>query len=1021
MKTDISRSTFDSRKNYSGVRMQQGRVLVDADWNEQLDIQRFSERQVRADIIGRAGVPREDINLAAGDPGGFSIAPTESGGALSVSPGRIYVDGILCESQDGAGEVDPLGLKSANPGSPDAPAGVYLVYLDVWERAVHATEDPSIVDPALLVPDTAARSKIEWRLGALPWKSTDADFPAPGDCEDLLDGLRRSDAAMPRLGASVDPGALADGPCIVPAMAGYRGIENQLYRVEIHRGNQADATIKPTLKWSRENAAVVFAIESWSGLTVQLRDQGIDEKFSLGGGDLVEIVSVEREARGELSGPMARVERKPEEGPHAFKLEVLDHPAVYNKLAAAFQPGDAVYLRRWDHGVAAALDGGGVAIEEGAAIALEHGVQVRFEVGAHSYRTGDYWWVAARAANDRHGSGELLWPADPSDSAKPQFRPPEGIQHHYAPLNFVRVLADDGYRYALLENPEDETNFDCRKTFPPLSDIHADEVRFETGACQRIVNATNVQQAIDELCQNIHAGCEFVIHPERAWQQELAEFVKGRRAIHICVPPKTISLGAPIRFTGMEIVRISGAGRASLLDAGGGDAALIFENCRRVEVRDLAVRAGVEPNASKIAVKSNLPQGKGALRFLECAEVEVHDIFVGCAGHWQERTCCLYARAAQESAGGSESALNVTGCELRVGHRQQGIVAINMGRFLAQNNRIHVDRNDPAAAFELLANNASQRKQFIDRFFQAPTRKQHLNKDPSYQHLSVNAHQVGFQSDPTIPGGWEYFIAAAQPGDIDSRDDLLEFAKISLDTILFASKLRPKSAKIGAIHKRLLGEKSEILSRSKMPSKTVNAWQRWAKDVKNAVDRRAYGMGGIVVAGQKSRRVRVVQNDVEGFVCGVHIGLSDDKAKFYARNILVRDNFIEAQIPYGYNRERHAIFVGNFDTLAIDDNRLTLEQAHPNFPKEVDGIRIFGSPGSHLTIKGNAAIEFQPGIHTVFLDSARDISSHTAWAVIDNSAAVQLMRRVIRKSGGVEEVIDSRFESLGKGNFRLDY
>ena len=35
---DFTRTTFDPTHHYSGVRMQQGRVQLDADWNEQLDI-----------------------------------------------------------------------------------------------------------------------------------------------------------------------------------------------------------------------------------------------------------------------------------------------------------------------------------------------------------------------------------------------------------------------------------------------------------------------------------------------------------------------------------------------------------------------------------------------------------------------------------------------------------------------------------------------------------------------------------------------------------------------------------------------------------------------------------------------------------------------------------------------------------------------------------------------------------------------------------------------------------------------
>ena len=35
MSGDYSRFPFDPRRNYSGVLLQQGRVLLDQDWNEQ--------------------------------------------------------------------------------------------------------------------------------------------------------------------------------------------------------------------------------------------------------------------------------------------------------------------------------------------------------------------------------------------------------------------------------------------------------------------------------------------------------------------------------------------------------------------------------------------------------------------------------------------------------------------------------------------------------------------------------------------------------------------------------------------------------------------------------------------------------------------------------------------------------------------------------------------------------------------------------------------------------------------------
>ena len=45
MKGDFSRQTFDPKKHYSAVLMQQGRVQLDADWNEQHAIDRHRSRR----------------------------------------------------------------------------------------------------------------------------------------------------------------------------------------------------------------------------------------------------------------------------------------------------------------------------------------------------------------------------------------------------------------------------------------------------------------------------------------------------------------------------------------------------------------------------------------------------------------------------------------------------------------------------------------------------------------------------------------------------------------------------------------------------------------------------------------------------------------------------------------------------------------------------------------------------------------------------------------------------------------
>jgi hypothetical protein len=115
---------------------------------------------------------------------------------------------------------------------------------------------------------------------------------------------------------------MPDEACITLPGARYRGLENQLYRVEIHhsgpgsKGSEGETPKGPvplrtepiartrekeqpyhgsaTFKWSRENGSVVLPVrhisESTGGqLVVTVRDLGRDARFGLQKGDWVEL------------------------------------------------------------------------------------------------------------------------------------------------------------------------------------------------------------------------------------------------------------------------------------------------------------------------------------------------------------------------------------------------------------------------------------------------------------------------------------------------------------------------------------------------------------------------------------------------------------------------------------------------------------------------------------------------------------------------------------------------------------
>ncbi|HSW25935.1 MAG TPA: DUF6519 domain-containing protein, partial [Burkholderiaceae bacterium] len=97
MKADLSREAFEPGAHYTAVRMQQGRVITDADFNEEGDITRHRAQTLAVDVIGASGAPAENA--------GFAL--TAGMGALAVhaaDANSVWVageDGVLLVSTNG--------------------------------------------------------------------------------------------------------------------------------------------------------------------------------------------------------------------------------------------------------------------------------------------------------------------------------------------------------------------------------------------------------------------------------------------------------------------------------------------------------------------------------------------------------------------------------------------------------------------------------------------------------------------------------------------------------------------------------------------------------------------------------------------------------------------------------------------------------------------------------------------------------------------------------------------------------
>jgi hypothetical protein len=555
MAADFSRVRNNPLLDYAGVELKQGGVLLDADANELVAILDRRLRALAGDVLGRATV-------GANTPEAFHV--TAVAGVLRIGRGRLYVDGLLAENHRAASDNQPSIFDAlmaepsfdgvvpytAQPFLPNAPAlptsGRHLVYLDVWQREVTHLEDPALVESAVGV-ETSSRLQTVWQVRVLG-----DEAPAGVNCTsndgDIPGWANVIASSTGRLSTGTYEESSVTDPCELPPTGGYRGLENQLYRVEVHTGGQPGAGA--TFKWSRDNASVGSRVKSIvSSTELELDSLGRDDVLRFNTDDWVEIIDDAREF-SQAAGEMRRI--VVDEANQRIRFTTALPTALLQE-----PDGDPVDLRRtnlrvrrWDHkGIVKRTTGAGNTAQHqdlsaagstgainmpaaGTTLLLENGITVNFSsAGTKGFKSGDHWVFAARTGD---ASVELL-----------QNAPPRGVHHHYARLGLWTVAAN--------------TVDDCRHPWPPSGGGDC--------ACTQCVTPES------------HASGQLTI-------QTAVDRVRATGGT-ICLQAGQYALTEPVRVAGARSLRIKGQGAATVVATPGG--AFAVEGSTAIAIESLSV------------------------------------------------------------------------------------------------------------------------------------------------------------------------------------------------------------------------------------------------------------------------------------------------------------------------------------------------------------------------------------------------------------------------------------------------
>jgi hypothetical protein len=434
---DYTKVPLRATDRWTGARMQQGRVLLDHEWNLNVDAAARAVETAVLEAVGPAGVLRGS--------NGFNVSVNASGAVnVSVAAGHMWVGGLLAVLPADLDYASQPGI-AALPGS-----GRAIVYLEAWEEHVQPAEDGDLVEPALAPTDTASRTRVGYRVRAAATTAT--------TCRDAWAGVALTAGSTGTIGIAAVAAPTSSDPCAPPAAAATL-LPDGLLRVEVlDGGDQAHARFA----WSFENgsaAAPVLGGITSAVINPATSDGDVEVDLTVaalpgvrfGFGDLVELSWLERRADRVAHGELYRVTGV-DPGATGDRLTLKRHGGY----AAPPANAHGVVVRRWD----------GQGVGAGPFAGSWRGTSyVTIAPGAGQFAAGDWW--GSRLRSGANGVEERTAAA------------PDGTLHAFAPLGLVDLGA--------------RTVHDCRPTFRPLTALGG-------GTCTvTVAPGDDLQDAVDSL------------------------------------------------------------------------------------------------------------------------------------------------------------------------------------------------------------------------------------------------------------------------------------------------------------------------------------------------------------------------------------------------------------------------------------------------------------------------------------------------------------------------------------------
>lgn len=525
MSSDQAKISYDKKQQYRAVVMQQGRVTVEADWNEAQQINNEEIRQEACDFVGPCGTPNNGYEITQTSINSTSLPPFD----FTVGAGTMYVDGLrvhLDKPVQYGTQQEWLDHKTdpdwVNPSSlTNSDTQQEFVYLYLREQEVSAVEDSSLREVALGGPDTAQRLRLIQHIVRL-------NTPQATDCCSAIKvaadnwehkGLNFHKStlrlkswgtlkvAFQNLNSSSDP-------CNPEAHGGYLEADNQLIRIQISPNSNLANTWK--LVWGFDNASFLYRVDpvDKDNQTLRLQSRPIDAFHELRANQAVEVLQAAvLLSNGEyIAAATGFVTTLTTPYNHETQTVSLANPFPSDYLETDQIPRPPLFLRVWEEELPFTPETPVVLGKTGLQVIL------RSSSAGKLFHVGDYWSIAVRPNTPTE-----VYPHRYLEN----YQPPDGPRLWVCPLaviNWEQQMDNcngDLVKLQILD--------DCRKLFDNLVDLTKRKL---SGCCtvnirpEDVTGNNTLQSILDQY------------YGSNTLPQQIT----------ICLMPGTYSLATPLRI-----------------------------------------------------------------------------------------------------------------------------------------------------------------------------------------------------------------------------------------------------------------------------------------------------------------------------------------------------------------------------------------------------------------------------------------------------------------------------------------